>query len=264
MLDDDRSVGQGSQMVTVYIIVVTVIAFILQRMHPELTDLLAMHSTEVRSGEVWRLASYMLMHDPTSIFHILFNMYVLFLFGRMVEARMGSRRYFGLYIFSGLVASFCWLIFNWELPNGMIGASGAVMGVMAAAGIFFPDQRVMLIIPPIPMKLRTMVICIIIAELFFEVSRSQTGVAHLAHLGGIFGAVVYLLAFYRRTISAKAVQLQRGQEYRRRSTPPEIMHRCEVCGATEKSLPNATFRVCSQCTGAKEYCDQHLPTHDHH
>ena len=74
----------------------------------------------------------------------------------------------------------------------MVGASGAVFGLLLAYAMYFPNNRVMLIFPPIPMQARTFVFLYAALELFLGVSGTQEGVAHFAHLGGMIGGFVML------------------------------------------------------------------------
>ena len=90
--------------------------------------------------------------------HLLLNMWGLYLFGNHVYNRLGSKRFLTLYFLSGVSGSFLWLLFNWGTQDYVIGASGAVFGVMMAATMLSPDMRIMLLFPPIAMKLRTLVV----------------------------------------------------------------------------------------------------------
>ncbi len=191
---------------TTLIILVTIFVFILQLVIPGLTETLGLRAPAIRDGQIWRLVTHMLAHSDQSVFHILLNMFVLFMFGRMIEQSIGPRHYIALYMVSGISGGLLWLLFNWNpvvTEMGpyhplLVGASGGVMGILAATAYLFPHERVMLLIPPIPMKLRTMVICIIIVEVGMELMRTSTGIAHLAHLGGIAAGFLYIHLFWKR------------------------------------------------------------------
>jgi membrane associated rhomboid family serine protease len=77
-----------------------------------------------------------------------------------------------------------------------VGASGGVFGLLLAYGLYFPNSRVMLLFPPIPMPARTFVLVYAVLELFLGVTGTQEGVAHFAHLGGMVGG--YLMLRYWR------------------------------------------------------------------
>jgi membrane associated rhomboid family serine protease len=148
----------------------------------------------------WQLVSYGFLHG--SFPHIAFNMLALVMFGAPLEYTWGNRR-FATYFFTCLIgAGVCQLaIGSWSVAQGhgaypTIGASGGVFGLLLAYGMLFPNQRVMLLIPPIPMKARTLVIVYGVIELLLGVTGTQSTVAHFAHLGGmLFG---WLLIRYWR------------------------------------------------------------------
>ncbi|MGY0634351.1 rhomboid family intramembrane serine protease [Luteimonas sp. A478] len=140
----------------------------------------------------WQLVSYGFLH--AGLFHLLFNMVVLFMFGAPLEHTWGPRRFLTYFLVCVVGAGLCQLVVvSWSLAQGgppypTLGASGGVFGVLLAFGMLFPNQRVMLMIPPIPMKARTLVIALGVIELVAGISGTRSGVAHFAHLGGmLFG-----------------------------------------------------------------------------
>ena len=141
---------------------------------------------------VWQLLTYGFLHGNWP--HIIFNMLALFMFGAPLEYTWGQKRYLSYYMVCMVGAGLCQLAVGaWMMANGSggyptIGASGAIFGLLLAYGMLFPNQRVMLLIPPIPMKARTLVIVYGLFELFVGFTGLQPGVAHFAHLGGmLFG-----------------------------------------------------------------------------
>ena len=148
----------------------------------------------------WQLVTYAFLHGGLN--HIAFNMLALVMFGAPLEYTWGERRYLTYYLVSVVGAGLCQLaVGSWAVSNGAdpyptIGASGGVFGLLLAYGMLFPNQRVMLLFPPIPMKARTLVIVYGLFEFGLGVSGLQPGVAHFAHLGGmLFG---WLLIRYWR------------------------------------------------------------------
>ena len=148
----------------------------------------------------WQLLSYAFLHGGFA--HIAFNMLALVMFGAPLEYTWGERRYLASYLVCVVGAGLCQLaVGSWAVSNGAdpyptIGASGGVFGLLLAYGMLFPNQRVMLLFPPIPMKARTLVIVYGLFELGLGVTGLQPGVAHFAHLGGmLFG---WLLIRYWR------------------------------------------------------------------
>jgi membrane associated rhomboid family serine protease len=144
----------------------------------------------------WQLLTYGFMHG--SLGHLLFNMLALLMFGAQLELLWGNRRYLTYYLVCVVGAGLCQLgVVTWSggtYPT--VGASGGVFGLLLAYGLLFPNQRVMLLIPPVPMKARTLVIVYGAISLLFGITGTQSGVAHFAHLGGmLFG---WLLIRYWR------------------------------------------------------------------
>ena len=140
----------------------------------------------------WQLLSYGFLHG--SFMHLAFNMLALVMFGAQLEHVWGDRRYLTYFLVCVVGAGICQLVVgSWAVSQGApayptIGASGGVFGLLLAYGMLFPNQRVMLLIPPIPMKARTLVIVYGLFELGLGITGLQPGVAHFAHLGGmLFG-----------------------------------------------------------------------------
>lgn len=149
--------------------------------------------------EPWQLVSSAFLHGGLA--HLVLNMYGLWAFGGMVEQAVGSRRFAWLYFASVLASGVVQLIVvSATTDTGVvptIGASGGVFGVLLAFGMLFPQARVMLIFPPIPMKAWFMVIAYGAIELVSGVTGTMQGVAHFAHLGGMLGALILMLTWRR-------------------------------------------------------------------
>ncbi len=136
----------------------------------------------------WQLLTYGFLHGSFS--HLLFNMLALFMFGAPLEQTWGEKRFLIYYLVCVAGAGVCQLLVGTMIvdPAPVLGASGGVFGLLLAFGMLFPNQRVMLLFPPIPMKARTFVIVIGLTELVFGATSWQPGIAHFAHLGGmLFG-----------------------------------------------------------------------------
>lgn len=168
----------------------------------------------------WQVVSHMFMHGGLG--HLFFNMFALFMFGGQLERLWGGKRFLNYYIICGLGGFFLHeLVFGLELfgeyntffpefnrPARMteadwirnldfvfgrvVGASGAVFGILLAFGMLFPNTRLMLLFPPIPIKAKYFVIGYGILELTLALENSSgDNVAHFAHLGGmLFGYFV--------------------------------------------------------------------------
>lgn len=129
----------------------------------------------------WTLFTSMFLHG--SIWHIAINMWVLYMFGTLLESKIGTKRFILIYFISGIIAS----IASNFVYDAALGASGAIMGVLGVCIILMPNLRVMLMFPPIPMSLQTA--GILIAAM--DILGLLPGIAHAAHLGGLATGLVY-------------------------------------------------------------------------
>ena len=139
-----------------------------------------------------QLVTHMFMHG--SIGHLFFNMLALYFFGPNVEALWGPRKFLFFYLFCGIGAMVTHIIMSGN--SSVVGASGAIAGVLLSFAVMFPNARVMLLIPPIPMKAKHLILIILGIDLYLGLSNYNSGIAHFAHLGGaLFG---FLLILYWR------------------------------------------------------------------
>jgi membrane associated rhomboid family serine protease len=139
----------------------------------------------------WQLVTYGFLHGGTM--HLVFNMFMLWMFGRELELIMGTRRFLAYYMTCVIGAGVIQLIVTaWQgSPYPVVGASGGVFGLLLAFGMTFPNRMIMLLFPPIPMKAKYMVVLFGLLELYLGISGTAPGIANFAHLGGmLFG---YLL-----------------------------------------------------------------------
>ena len=151
----------------------------------------------------WQILTHMFMHG--GFWHIFFNMYSLLMFGSILERSLGPKKYLIFYFVTGLGAVALhtgveWLQARVFIANGIaqayqqllvtptLGASGAIYGVLIGFAMLYPQARLILIFPPIPVKAKWLVIIFAAIELFSGINGIQDGVAHFAHLGGmLFG-----------------------------------------------------------------------------
>jgi membrane associated rhomboid family serine protease len=134
-----------------------------------------------------------------SLTHIFFNMLALYMFGSDVERLFGSRfflQYYFACLITGAAAHLVATAWMGAPPTPTVGASGAMFGLLLAFGWYFPQRRIMLLFPPIPMPSRVFVTVYGLLELTLGVTGTARGVAHFAHLGGMLGG--FLMIQYRR------------------------------------------------------------------
>lgn len=139
-------------------------------------------------GQVWTIFTYMFLHGGFS--HILFNMLALWMFGSMLERVWGSREFLKYYLITGLGGGLCYALFNMNSFVPTVGASGAIYGLLLAYAVMFPNNVIYIwfVIP-----VRAKYFAMIFGAIEFLASFNQgSGVAHLAHLGGMVVGYVYL------------------------------------------------------------------------
>lgn len=145
----------------------------------------------------WQLVTYMFLHG--GFFHLFLNMFALWMFGVELENLWGSKRFFNYYMLTGIGAGLCNLLIAplFTSVGPTVGASGAVYGILVAFGYLFPDRSIY-IYGLIPVKAKFLVIIYMLIELFAVAGGTDSGIAHVAHLGGGVVGLIYLLLFSRR------------------------------------------------------------------
>jgi membrane associated rhomboid family serine protease len=147
----------------------------------------------IRDHYYWQFFTYMFFHS--NITHLLFNMLGLFFFGSQVEKRIGSREFLLFYLLIGTLAGvFSYFVYIWSGNYVVIllGASGAVYGVLLAFAVFFPFARIF-VFGVLPVQAPVLVVVYTIIEIFSQMTGASSGVAHLTHLAGFAFAYLYIL-----------------------------------------------------------------------
>lgn len=143
--------------------------------------------------KIYQFITYMFMHGGW--WHLFFNMWSLMIFGNAVEQQVGTKRFVWYYLLCGIGAALVNQAMSWMgiiNPAQLVGASGAIYGVMAAAAFFFPNAKLFIIPIPFPIKLKYLVGFYTVVEMYLGIT-SIDGVAHFAHLGGILAGIIILL-----------------------------------------------------------------------
>lgn len=146
----------------------------------------------------WQLLTYAFLHG--GLLHIFFNMFALYMFAPALERFWGARRFLVYYLVCVLAAAGTQLAVEHATGSlePTIGASGGIFGVLLAFGVLFPHARLLLLLPPIPMPAWLFVTLYGVLELFFGVTGTEAGIAHFAHLGGMFGGALMMLYWRAR------------------------------------------------------------------
>jgi len=179
-----------------WLLIVNTAIFILTSMAPaSLQADIALFSlvpyTIVHSLTVWQLVTYLFLHG--SIWHLLFNMLTLWMFGIQLERDWGTRRFLKYYFVCGIGAGLCdvalhAILGDWNTRT--IGASGAIMGLLLAFGVMYPNQTVLMNFL-FPIKAKYLVMIYAAIELWASLG-PNSGVSSIAHLGGMAVGYVYL------------------------------------------------------------------------
>ena len=200
------------------LIILNIIVFIATLINQEfMTAEFALFYPTSRYFHWWQVLTHMFMHG--GFWHILFNMYTLWLFGSVVENIIGSKKFLLFYFICGLGAAGLHLGVEFlqmqsfmegaALGNSValqniavikltptVGASGAIYGVLIGYAMLFPASKMTLLFPPVTLSAKWMVIVFAAIELLTGVTGTVAGVAHFAHLGGML--IGWLMIFYWR------------------------------------------------------------------
>lgn len=215
------------------IIIINVLIYLACFVVPGLGDALTGYYFASPNFRPWQIVTHMFMHSMSDFTHIFFNMYALYLFGTALENYWGTKRFVIYYMTCGVGAFFLHMGVSYfeihkmmqsltdkeiyqvmvaglqegksykvqmvdlysAINTGVVGASGAVFGVLLGFGMLFPNTELMLLFPPIPLKAKYFVMIYGAIEFFLAVRQTAgDNVAHYAHIGGmLFG---YLLLKY--------------------------------------------------------------------
>ena len=164
----------------------------------ELLARFALFNIESPFFHSYQIFTYMFLHGGIS--HLFFNMFALWMFGRTLEYEIGSKRFLIYYLVCGVGAALIQMgvasIFNEDLT--LLGASGAVMGLLLAFGLMHPNNIIYVMPLPFPIKAKWFIIGYAVLELVLGSSGLSTGIAHFAHIGGMLWGLVLLLVWKKQ------------------------------------------------------------------
>jgi membrane associated rhomboid family serine protease len=175
------------------LIILNVVVFLIQNLVPVTDYLVMLWPIGSEHFRPYQLFTYMFAHG--SLWHILFNMLALSSFGPILENHWGDKKFLFFYIATGLGAGLIYAGLNFYFGTGgpMLGASGAIYGILMAFGMVFPNLEIMLLFPPIPLKAKYMVF--VMGFITYAMDKSGQ-VAHAAHFGGALVAFI-LISIWR-------------------------------------------------------------------
>ncbi len=171
---------------------------------------------------LWQFVTYTFLHSVSSPWHIIFNMFVLWMFGSEVERAMGTRKFLTMYFTAGIFAGIFCCIFTPNVP--IIGASGAIFAVEVAFAMFFPNTNIVLLFLPFPIKAKYLVMAFVGISV---VGCFMPGnISHVAHLGGILYG--FLFVRYEPRISNKILSWQNQQQKKEYKKDEDIKRHVDV------------------------------------
>jgi rhomboid family protein len=183
--------GVVKQLVIINVLVFLGANFLL----PDPVNMLAMWAPYSPNFRAYQIVTHMFMH--ANFQHILFNMLMLYFLGPMVEQALGPKKFLILYLVSGFGALGTHFLFSMlgVIPGfgAVVGASGAVYGVLIGFAVLFPNVQLMLLFPPIPVKAKYLALGLMVIGVVSGFGGYQQGIAHFAHLGGALTAFIILI-----------------------------------------------------------------------
>jgi membrane associated rhomboid family serine protease len=191
------------------LIIANVAAFVLQQLfRPHFGDLFhLMPRAVVENFYVWQIVTYMFLHD--GLWHLLFNMIVLFFFGSGLEMTWGGKQFLRYYVVCGVGAGLLHMVASFNNP--VVGASGAVYAVLLAYALLYPNQQVLLWFV-FPVKVKYLVAGIAVIELYMGL-RVQSGIAHFAHLGGALTGLFFFRSYIRQRLQLSLGAKRKWKSY---------------------------------------------------
>jgi len=175
---------------------------------------------------VWQPLTYLFLH--VNIWHLLWNMFALWVFGCDVERFWGTRRFFFYYFYTGIGAGLCIALLGDVLT---IGASGAVLGVLVAFAMLFPDRLITLLlffVFPITVKAKYLAIGYAVLTFLYLLGEPRGGgVSHLGHFGGM--ALGYLYVRFSDTVRSRFDDIVGNLSAFRLRMPRVRLHRTKTC-----------------------------------
>ena len=257
---------------TRYIIATYVIGYIIQLLGNNVGIYLTLHPGLILQGQVWRLFTWVLTPPSSLGIFTIIMLIVYYQLGTILE-RVWGDYFYNLFIFFGLImtvigafisyyAGGAWIV---DITGGAIFSTYYVsLSIFLGFALTFPEQE-MLLFFIIPIKIKYLAL-LDVAYLVYQMIRSPYGAIRIQIVCSLASVVV--LALLRFSSRNKRVQRQaKRPEVKKVVSPAQTkknyIHKCYICGQTDADNPDLEFRYCSKCSGNKEYCQNHLFTHEH-
>ena len=254
---------------TLYLIIARVAVAVIGIFSPEFVGYLWYDADAIMSGQVWRLVTYMFVANLDIWF--LFQLLFLYFIGTALEQEWGYFKYTMYFLMSILGVVIATLIIHFaNISSGSFILSAALPSLFAYS-LFLPfawyygEHEIMLMgMLPVKVKYLAIVDVLLIIKLFADTSSfPQLWIVLVLSL-------LNLVVFYAVMLPQRGKQVKRLADFKTKAYKAErdikknAIHRCRVCGITEKDDPGMSFRYCSKCEGDYEFCEKHLREHEHY
>jgi membrane associated rhomboid family serine protease len=216
----------GLPMVIKNLIIINVLVWLAElTFRDSFVDLFSLHYHQSPDFKIWQVFTYMFLHAPNMFAHILFNMFGLWMFGSTLENLWGPKRFLTFYLICGVGAGIIQMLVSYvefsvytdQFQNAklsleeyrqkagaiynttILGASGAIMGIFAAFAYLFPNEQLVILPIPIPIKAKYWITGLILLDLFGGINPQYGGgVAHFAHIGGVIFGLILVITMNRK------------------------------------------------------------------
>lgn len=209
----------------------------------------------VLQGEVWRLATFLIVPPVTNIIFACFFWYLFYLMGTSLEAHWGNFRY-NVYLIVGTIATVAGAFLTPTMPASNAYLEGSVF--LAFAYLFPNFELHLFFVLPVKIKWLALVawIGIFLAVVFQDWNTRLMVFASVVNFLVFFGREIFDRMHYgRRQMARQAARIGAKDK--------GYFHRCTTCGITDRSHPTMDFRYCDECAGSCGYCTEHIRHHEH-
>lgn len=199
------------------LVVINLVLFFLRYIALNQFDLAQVFGLSPKSAwpMIWQPLTYMFIHG--GIWHVVINMFVLWMFGSEMETIWGRKFFLKYYFITGIGSGLIWLLFNLDNPYSvLIGASGAIYGILLAFGLMFPNREILLYFL-FPIKVKYFVVLLGAVAFFSSMGAQTSNISHLTHLSGMAIGYLYLKSpwkwkFLKLWIRNQAINFQHGKK----------------------------------------------------
>ncbi len=249
-----------------YIIILNAAGFIMYQLNPQMLYFVCWDMRSILKGQVWRILTFIMMPFQFDLFSFVLFAIVYYSIGNTLERTWGTFR-FNVYVIAGILGHILAAVLVYFLFDiNMISMTTTYLNtsLFLALAMTYPDVQFLLFFL-IPIKAKWMG-AISVAFLFLEMFQGGA-VNRVLIIVSLLNFVVFLVMYGKQSRYNPKDIIRRKQFQQKMKTSKagyeKTLHKCVVCGRTDRDFPNLEFRYCSKCEGAYEYCMEHLYTHVH-